>query len=249
VALLDSVITGAALPVAVALPGLRIGVPASMWAGLDNSLAMVVTVARSKLASAGVVFVDVDLPGLEALNAKVSFPVALHEPIADIPAYLAATGVSGITLAQGAAGVASADVKGAFGAIVGDVFGKDYDAALKVHRPQLQALYADYFAANRLDAMLFPTTILPAAPIDAVQGSGKVSINGGAPVDSFGTYIRNTDPGSNAGIPGLSLPAGLTAAGLPVGIEIDGPLGSDLRLIGIGLAFEGVLGSLPAPKS
>jgi mandelamide amidase len=148
-----------------------------------------------------------------------------------------------------AAGVASADVKGAFGAIVGDVFGKDYDAALKVHRPQLQALYADYFAANRLDAMLFPTTILPAAPIDAVQGSGKVSINGGAPVDSFGTYIRNTDPGSNAGIPGLSLPAGLTAAGLPVGIEIDGPLGSDLRLIGIGLAFEGVLGSLPAPKS
>jgi mandelamide amidase len=46
----------------------------------------------------------------------------------------------------------------------------------------------------------------------------------------------------------LSLPAGLTAAGLPVGIELDGPVGSDARLIGIGLAFEAVLGTLPPPQ-
>jgi mandelamide amidase len=113
---------------------------------------------------------------------------------------------------------------------------------------RLSATCADYFSANRFDAMLFPTTILPAAPIDTVNGSGKVSIDGGAPVDTFATYIRNTDPGSNAGIPGLSLPAGLTAAGLPVGIELDGPVGSDSRLIGIGLAFEAVLGTLPPPR-
>ena len=79
-------------------------------------------------------------------------------------------------------------------------------------------------------------------PIDLAAGSGKVSINGGPLVDTFGTFIRNTDPGSNAGIPGLSLPAGLTAGGLPVGLELDGPLGSDARLISIALAFEAVLG-------
>jgi mandelamide amidase len=61
--------------------------------------------------------------------------------------------------------------------------------------------------------------------------------------------IRNTDPGSNAGIPGLSLFAGITAKGLPVGIEIDGPLGSDSKLLGIGLAMEAVLGHAPAPKT
>ena len=60
--------------------------------------------------------------------------------------------------------------------------------------------------------------------------------------------IRNTDPGSNAGIPGLALPAGMTPAGLPVGLEIDGPLGTDRRLIAIGLAFEAVLGSLRPPS-
>jgi mandelamide amidase len=248
VALLDAVITGAPLATVVPLKGLRIGVPASFWAGMDSQLAAVVIKAEAKLANAGVTFVDVDTAGLEALNNNVSFQLALHEPIADIPAYLAATGVTGITLADIAAQVASPDVKGAFGAILADAFGGAYDAALKVHRPKLQALYADYFAANKLDAMLFPTTILPAVAIDAVNGSGKVSINGGALVDTFGSFIRNTDPGSNAGIPGLSLPAGLTAGGLPVGLELDGPLGSDTRLIGIGLAFEVVLGAVAAPK-
>jgi mandelamide amidase len=248
IALLDAVITGAPLAQAVPLRGLRIGTPASFWADMDSQLAAVVIKAEARLANAGVEFVDVDLAGLQALNNSVSFQLALHEPIADIPAYLAATGVTGITLADIAAKVSSPDVKGAFGAILADAFGKDYEAALRVHRPKLQALYADYFAAHRLDAMLFPTTILPAVPIDLAAGSGKVSINGGPLVDTFGTFIRNTDPGSNAGIPGLSLPAGMTAGGLPVGLELDGPLGSDTRLIAIGLAFESVLGSVPAPR-
>ena len=61
-----------------------------------------------------------------------------------------------------------------------------------------------------------------------------MSINGDKPVPTFDTMIRNTDPGSNAGIPGLSLFAGMTPGGLPVGLEIDGPVGSDTKLLGIG---------------
>ena len=247
VALLDSVITGSPLASVVPLRGLRIGVPASFWAGLDAQVAAVMDAARTKLQAAGMVFVDVDIPALAEVNTKVSFQLALHEPIADIPAYLAATGVTGIGLAEVAAGVASPDVKGAFGAILADAFGKDYDAAMRTHRPRLRSLYDGYFRSSVLDAMLFPTTIAPAALIDLANGSGKVSVNGGAVVDTFATFIRNTDPGSNAGIPGLSLPAGLTSSGLPVGMELDGPVGSDARLLGIGLAIENLLGSLPAP--
>ncbi len=247
VALLDTVIAGRPMPEAIALRGLRIGTPASFWAGLDTALAAVMASARARLQSAGVVFVDVDTVGLAALNDGMSFQIALHEPIADIPAYLAATGVKGITVADIAAQVASPDVKGAFGAILGDVYGAAYPNAINVLRPQLQSLYARYFADNALDAMMFPTTILPAVAIDAVNGSSTVSVNGGAPADEFGTYIRNTDPGSNAGIPGLSIPAGLTAGGLPVGLELDGPLGSDEKLLGIGLSIEALLGTLPAP--
>jgi mandelamide amidase len=43
------------------------------------------------------------------------------------------------------------------------------------------------------------------------------------------------------------MPAGLTAAGLPVGLELDGPVGSDARLLGIALAFESVLGRVRPP--
>src|ERR1700688_3541200 len=99
VALLDSVITGSPMPSAEPLRGKRLGIPASFWTGLDRELEAVAVAARAKLADAGVILVDVDMPGLFELNAKVSFPVALHEPGADIPAYLKASGIEGITLA------------------------------------------------------------------------------------------------------------------------------------------------------
>ncbi len=246
VALLDSIITGLPMPEPLPLRGKRFGIPAVFWNGLDRDLEAVVKAARVKLEQAGVVFVDADIEGLAALNEKVSFPVALHEPITDIPAYLKASGIEGMTLTDIAGKIASPDVKGAFDAIAGDVFGAAYSDAVNVHRPALQTLYEAYFRENRLDAILFPTTIATAAPIDAVKGSGEMILDG-KPVPTFGTMIRNTDPGSNAGIPGLSLYAGMTSGGLPVGLEIDGPLGSDSTLLGLGLAIEAVLGSAPPP--
>jgi len=85
---------------------------------------------------------------------------------------------------------------------------------------------------------------MPAAKIGEED---TVLVNGTA-VPTFFTYIRNTSPGSVAGIPGLSLPAGMTKAGLPVGIEIDGPQGNDQQVLAVGLALETVLPKLPAPK-
>ena len=160
---------------------------------------------------------------------------------------MSANGLASVSVADIAAGLASPDVRGAFGAIMADVFGGAYADAINIHRPAMQAAYASYFSDNALDAMLFPTTILPAVPIDGVNGSSTVSINGGTPVDEFGTFIRNTDPGSNAGIPGLAFHAGMTTSGLPVGLELDGPLGSDQRLIALGMSIEVVLGPAPAP--
>jgi mandelamide amidase len=57
-------------------------------------------------------------------------------------------------------------------------------------------------------------------------------------VDTFTTFIRNTDADAVAGIPGLSMPAGRTRSGLPVGMELDGPMGGDRLLLSVGLALE-----------
>jgi mandelamide amidase len=248
VALLDSVLSGLPVPSPEPLAGLRFGVPAAFWQPLDADVAAVMAQARKTLAQASVVLVDIGMEDVMALNGKVSFPLALHEPRQAIPAYLAASGAQ-ITLDDIAAQVASPDVRHAFGAILGDAFGAAYPDALQVQRPRLQALYRDYFARHRLDAIFFPTTPVCAVAIDGVQGSSVIAVADGAPGDAFTTLIRNTDPASNAGLPGLSLPAGMTAAGLPVGMEIDGPLASDSRLLAIGLSLEALFGPLPAPPA
>ena len=247
VAMIDAAIHGEPMPGAMSLKGVRIGVPNVLWAGLADDAAPVLAAAKAKLADAGAVLVDIGMDELPALNAKVSFTIALHEPIADIPAYLNATGSPVRTVKELADQIASKDVQGAFGAIQGDVFGAQYPEAMKIHRPALQAYYAKVFAEHRVEALLFPTTPSAAVAIDEANGSGKMMLNGAA-VDTFGTMIRNTDPGSNAGIPGLSIPAGMTAGGLPLGLEIDSPIGSDRKLLALGMAIEKVLGAVAAPR-
>ena len=69
----------------------------------------------------------------------------------------------------------------------------------------------------------------------------------GDDLPTFLTVIRNTDPGSNAGIPGISVPAGMTSGGLPVGLAFDGPSGGDRDLLNLALAVEAVFPVPPAP--
>ena len=250
VALLDAVITDSEPALPATLAGLRLGLPRGhFWESLDHEVEAIVEDAVRRLREAGVVFVEADLPGVADLNAKVSMPVALWEFYhRDLPAYLAKRGLT-MSMDALAESVQSPDVRGVF------EFGKSmpkavYDDAVNVYRPQLVALYRRHFEQQGVDGVLFPTVPIPPPLIDP-SFSGQVEINGvaqpGGPGAQFQVFIRNVDPGSNAGIPGLAQPAGMTRSGLPVGLEIDGPLGSDRRLLSIGLAIEQVLGLPPAP--
>jgi indoleacetamide hydrolase len=248
VALLDSVITGEQGYAPAKLGGLRLGVPRGyFWEDLDGELAAVMDTALAKLRDKGVVLVEGDLAGIGELNGKLSFPIALYEVGPDLRAYIKSEG-STIDFDQIEAQIASKDVTGAFGAAK-TIPKEAYEAAVNTYRPQLQKLYADYFAQHKVAAVLFPTTPLPARPINKDGDTGKDTVElNGKEVPTFQTYIRNTDPGSNAGIPGLSLPVGLTKSGLPVGLELDGPVNSDRRLLAIGLSMEQAFGRLPPPK-
>lgn len=250
IALLDQVITGSAPLQAMGLQGLqglRIGLPAPLWEGLEPEIEAVARAALQRLQAAGVEWVDMDMPDLLDINSHIGAPLALHESVDDLPAWLAANGAPARTVADIAARIASPDVRDMYQAMLTDEAADQYDEAMTVWRPQLQQYYATAFATHRVDALLFPTTRLAAVPLDEVNGSSTVSIRGAEAISTFEAFLRNTDPASNAGLPGLSLPAGLTPQGLPVGIELDGPEGSDRRLLAIGVAFEQVLGLLAAP--
>ena len=247
-ALLDSVITGAKDALVPAqLKGLRIGVPKSLNDGVESETARLMGDALAKLKAAGVELVEADIPGLMDLNNKLSFPIALYEVTVDLPAYAKKFGIK-LDLKGYAETIASPDVKGLFGALVkGEpptIPKKVYQEAMKVHRPVLIKAYADYFAQQKVAAIAFPTVPLPAAPI----GDDQETLLDGKKVPTFATFIRNTDPGSNAGVPGLSLPMGMTKSGLPVGFALDGPSGSDRKLLAIGLALEALFGPIPEPK-
>ncbi|MGL4575803.1 MAG: amidase family protein, partial [Burkholderiaceae bacterium] len=243
VALLDAVITGSPAATPADLKAVRLGIVKKPFLdNLDEDTRAVFDAAITKLRAAGTTIVEVDMPGLAALNGAVGFPVALYEGYDDLAAYLKKW-VPGMTVEAVAQKIVSKDVKGTFDGLVVPrklpgpnntlVDAKPiYEAAIRTERPKLVALYAQTFSANKLDAIIFPTT----PRVAMLQGPSASSL------ENFGLYIQNTDPGSNAGVPGVSVPAGRgKASGLPVGIELDGPANSDVRLIAIGIAVEQAL--------
>jgi mandelamide amidase len=215
---------------------LRIGLPADHFQeNLHPDVRRILENVVALLRDAGVQVIPADIPGITALNAAVSLPVVLYETPAALREFLAVTGLQ-LSLEDLHDSIASPDVKALVGmAMRGQVSREAYELALNTHRPRLQQAYRDYFATHRLDAVLFPTTPLPASLIATSDAS--VLLNGN-PVPTFATYIQNTDPASNAGIPGLSIPAGFSEHGLPIGVELDGPEGSDRHLLAVGAAVE-----------
>jgi len=230
------------------LKTVRLGLAKDFTDGLDADTQAAFAAALQRLKAAGATLVEVQMPGLAEFNGAVSFPVALYEAYDDGVAYLAKYH-PGISIAAVAAAAASPDVKGTYEGLViprklpgpNDTLvdaKPAYDAAMKTGRPTLKQLYARTFDANRLDALVFPT--VPHVAMAATPQSSSVPVFFGA--------IRNTDPGSNAAIPGVQLPIALGASShLPVGLEIDGPAGSDRHLIAIGMAVQALFGPLPAP--
>ena len=85
---------------------------------------------------------------------------------------------------------------------------------------------------RNVDALLVPTTIIPALPVGELD----------AALETYNArnlqYLRNTAIGNVLNLCGLSVPCGFTSQGLPIGLMIYGkPYNEDL-ILRIGYAFE-----------
>ncbi len=105
-----------------------------------------------------------------------------------------------------------------------------YQRALKV-RTLIRRDFDAAFDANGpycLDALLTSTTPTTAFPMGAVYGDSVLM--------QYADQL--TVPANHAGTPGISLPAGLDHAGLPIGIQLLGSDFSEAKLLRIGRAYE-----------
>jgi aspartyl-tRNA(Asn)/glutamyl-tRNA(Gln) amidotransferase subunit A len=110
--------------------------------------------------------------------------------------------------------------------------------AAQGRRRDLAAAWADWLAAERIDAVLEPTV----PEVARLRGPGYDHAGSDLALILLTHYWNWT------GLPVVALPAGLGAeSGLPVGVSLIGPAGSDWRLLELGIELQAELG-VPAPQ-
>lgn len=227
--LLHEAVTGERTPPGFSPKGKRIGIPHHhFWEFAQPEVSALCMEWLEKLRDAGMEFVDVDVVEIARLHNDSSFPVSSYEGRVDLMKYLADFAPE-ITFRDVVEQIAGDDVRELVLPLLdagGPSASRSYRAAVAV-RQRLIGAYDSLFADNRLDAIAFPTCLMPAFPLS----DAFVELPHAGRVPVFPAMIHNTGPGSNAGLPGVSVPIGKTASGLPVGLALDGPRGGDVALL------------------
>jgi amidase len=88
---------------------------------------------------------------------------------------------------------------------------------------------------DRFDVVLTPTTAQPPLPVGAIDG-----LSGWATDRLITAACPYTWPWNVIGWPALSVPAGFTRSGLPIGVQLLGPAESEAELISVAAQLEHV---------
>jgi aspartyl-tRNA(Asn)/glutamyl-tRNA(Gln) amidotransferase subunit A len=206
------------------LDGRRLGVPReAFFEPIQPSVQHVFEGARSTLETLGATVIDLSIPQLSsALEAEFGIVLAeaasFHEELMKDRAALIGAGVRSMLEA---------------GAVLPAT---QYLRALRV-RSELAAAINNAFESHRLDALVAPT--LP--DVAARRDQETFDFNGRAePVTD--AYVRTTAPFNLTGLPVVAVPAGLSAAGLPVGVQFASRSFAEVTAINIAWAFENAVG-------
>jgi mandelamide amidase len=244
--LFDGVLRPHSTPVApTPLRPVRLGVPNIAWSGLDPEVERVATLAVQRLHEAGIELVRAELPAPLHSDLAITMDILCYEVVAAEKAYLREY-ARGVDFEQLLAQV-GAPLRKRFDTLfiaggANAVTHERYQQAVG-QLEVLQAAMREYFGEHRLTAMVFPPSMTPAL---AIGVEGDITVRGEATTVRT-AMLRNTVHASCGGMPGLVLPAGVTAGGLPVALEFDMLRGDDAKLLSLGLSLEGVLGPIDPP--
>ncbi|MPV64847.1 indoleacetamide hydrolase [Burkholderia sp. BE17] len=226
--LLDAVLTrDGSTAVAPEWHRLRIGVPgAPYFDALDPGVAACIEHALASFAAAGATLVPLPAMPLHEASDACGFPIAAFEANRYWRRFAAER--LGIPFEMFVERIASDDVRDIFRSFVSAPIDAGAYAEAIVCRRHLVHWYDGAFGAP-VDCIAMPT--VPGEPPSLDDVAAMTAGQGAA---LFERVARQTSPATLAGVPSVSIPAGRSAqTGLPVGLMLEGPWGSDRRLLAI----------------
>jgi len=199
-----------------------LGISDWMFEGNSPGVAEAVQQALDALAAAGARIVKVDVPNL----------VELHELFRQ-------GGIAGIEFAAFISRPEMAKWKAAVDPIVRSRFAAIESVPANEYIRRVTRIGEMAEAAKpvfeQVDAVVGPTIPITPPKLADLQS-----------VESYASHnlrsLRNTSVGNILGLSGVTLPVGLDAAGMPVGLQVLTPNMADERALAMAVAFERVLG-------
>jgi mandelamide amidase len=238
--LIDAVISGLPEAPAPRLATIKLAMPRRLWEKADVQVTQALREALDSLVSANVSLLETVITDLDSLNEaaaagfRIESSLNLHEVLATLSP---AQSVENLICQTRSPSIA--DALTGIAKRQGDP--RQLQDALNVHRPQLRAAIEKSMDDVGADALLVPTTPLPAIPIGS---EAQLTING-RPA-AFFSYTQATLPAANAGLPFLSVPAAFVD-GLPVGLGLIGRHDGDAGLLAIGTSVDARLNRYRLP--
>jgi aspartyl-tRNA(Asn)/glutamyl-tRNA(Gln) amidotransferase subunit A len=222
----------------VPVKGLRIGLPKEFFdvEGMEQEVKAAVEKAVGWYKSQGATLVDISLP-------YTQYGIAAYYIIAPAEASSNLARYDGVH--YGHRTKSPADLFDLYAASRGEGFGPEVKRRIMLGTYALSAGYADkfYLQAQKVRALIKKDFDEAFQKCDVIAGptSPTVAFEFGSKTDNpLQMYLCDvfTVTCNIAGIPGLSLPCGLSSAGLPIGIQLLGPTFSEKTLLRVGRHYE-----------
>ena len=206
-----------------ALKGTHIGVLEPLFGDTndDQEVLRIVRAAIDEMKKEGAVPVPVPMP--ELMTALDGSSVINTEFKEDLANYLAQSGSPGVHSLNEIvrAGLLHASLENTFNMRVASKGRDSYEYRIALaKRTAIQQMILKLMDEQKLDALVYPTMRRKPARINEPQGGSTCQLS------------------ASTGFPAISMPAGFTADGLPVGVELLGRAFDDGKLVSYAYAYE-----------
>jgi len=221
---------------AAPLDGLRIGVPREFFGeGLSNDVRAAVDAALKQYEQLGAKLVDITLPRTE-LSIPVYYIIAPAEASSNLSRF------DGVKFGHRAEHYT--DLLDMYKKTRAEGFGDEVKRRIMIGTYVLSHGYYDayYLQAQKIRRMIADDFQQAFTQCDVIAGpvAPTVAWKRGDKSDPVANYLADifTLPGSLAGLPGMSLPAGFGEGGMPVGLQLIGNYLQEARLLNAAHRFQ-----------